>query len=165
MTKGQPAPKADVERTTGSIPVTGAIATHVSVLEGRDGWYLCDQFGDAFDGPHAYEAAKAHLHEIERADYEASQQESEMTNPTTVFDRALEQFKRDMRWSPQATETEKTLVLGNLNGFTALLNKMLLETSDAEILAAVPPEDLEAAKRIRDDVLRRSIANAEQSTS
>lgn len=77
-----------------------------------------------------------------------------MTNPTTVFDHALEQFKRDMHWSPQATETEKTLVLGNLNGFTALLNKMLLETSDAEILAAVSPEDLAEAKRIRDDALR-----------
>ncbi len=55
-----------------------------------------------------------------------------MTNPTTVFDRAVEQFKRDMRWSPQATETEKTLVLGNLNGFTALLNKTLLMPDGAE---------------------------------
>lgn len=78
-----------------------------------------------------------------------------MTNPTTVFDRALEQFKRDMKWSPQSTETEKTLVLGNLNGFVALLNKTLMETTDAEMLAAVSSEDLAEAKRIRDETLAR----------
>lgn len=76
-----------------------------------------------------------------------------MTRPTTVFDRCLERFKREMRWSPQAGETEKTLVLGNLNGFTALLNKMLLETSDAEILAAVPSDDLLDAKNIKNAAL------------
>lgn len=76
-----------------------------------------------------------------------------MTRPTTPFDRALEQFKKDMRWSPQSTESEKSLVLGNLNGFTALLNKMLLETSDAEILAAVAPADLAEGHRIKDAAL------------
>lgn len=77
-----------------------------------------------------------------------------MTNPTTVFDRALEQFKRDMKWSPQATEVEKTLVLGNLSGFVALLNKQLLETTDAEMLAAVSPEDLTEGHRIVKEAIR-----------
>jgi hypothetical protein len=77
-----------------------------------------------------------------------------MTNPTTVFDRALDQFKRDMRWSPKSTETEKSLVLGNLNGFVAILNKTLLETSDAEMLAAVSPEDVAEARRIKDAAIR-----------
>lgn len=81
-----------------------------------------------------------------------------MTNPTTPFDRALEQFKQEMRWSPQATETEKTLVLGNLNGFVALLNKKIMETSDAEILAAVEPADLNEAIRIKDEALAEAAA-------
>lgn len=72
-----------------------------------------------------------------------------MTNPTTPFDRALEQFKRNMQWSPQATETEKTLVLGNLNGFVAALNKTLMETTDAEILATVSPAQISEGHEIR----------------
>lgn len=78
-----------------------------------------------------------------------------MTNPTTPFDRALAEFTRDMKWSPERTEMEKTLVLGNLNGFVALLNKKLLETSDAEILAAVSAEDLAEGHRIKNEALRR----------
>lgn len=79
-----------------------------------------------------------------------------MTRPTTVFDRCLEQFKRDMRWSPQASETEKALVLGNLNSFTAILNRTLMETSDSEILAAVSSNDLLDAKNIKNAALVRA---------
>lgn len=76
-----------------------------------------------------------------------------MTNPITPFDRALDQFKQDMRWSPEATETEKTLVLGNLNGFVAVLNKTLMETTDAEILAAVSSSKIAEGHRIKQAAL------------
>lgn len=79
-----------------------------------------------------------------------------MTRPETVFDRALAEFKRTMRWSAGATEDEKTLVLANLNGFTNILNKALLETLDAEILASVPPEELTAAKKVKETALQLS---------
>jgi hypothetical protein len=47
-------------------------------------------------------------------------------NPT-FFDRELEKFRAKMKWSPQASDLEQTLVNGNLNGFVAHLNSSLSE--------------------------------------
>ena len=48
-----------------------------------------------------------------------------MTEAKTIFDIELDRFKETMQWSPQATDLEKTLVLGNLNGFVGHLNRRL----------------------------------------
>lgn len=45
-----------------------------------------------------------------------------MTDGATIFDRELAEFVASMNWSDKATEIEKTLVLGNLNGFVSRLN-------------------------------------------
>lgn len=41
------------------------------------------------------------------------------------LEQLAEEFKKTMVWSPEATEYEKTLVLGNINGFTAFLKERL----------------------------------------
>ena len=62
-----------------------------------------------------------------------------MTDGPTIFDNELAEFVTSMKWSDKATETEKALVLGNLNGFVGRLNigraKKLLAECQARIRA------------------------------
>lgn len=47
-------------------------------------------------------------------------------------DEALARFVETLKWSEHATEDEKTLVIGNLNGFASYLKKLSLEQAEKD---------------------------------
>lgn len=50
--------------------------TKCSIVQGRDGWYICDRSDDFGDGPYtSYQDARNVLNEWERDDAEAKTQE------------------------------------------------------------------------------------------
>lgn len=64
-----------------------------------------------------------------------------------------DQFEADMKWSPEATSYEKTLVKCNLNGFVSFLSRAMPENADSsesqvcrEILEIMEEYDRQSAK-------------------
>jgi hypothetical protein len=57
----------------------------------------------------------------------------DVTMDHKIVDEELDDFKANMRWSPEATEHEKSLVHGNLNAFAAKLRTRIIDEREAGV--------------------------------
>lgn len=62
---------------------------------------------------------------------------------------AKDEFVKTLRWSDEATETEKTLVIGNLNGFIGYLHSIAS--------TGFTPQEIDKAGMFVDELVNRSV--------